>query len=198
MTDSPAHGGPGSAAAPGPGGRGVGRPPTDWRRRVILGLVAVIAAAAFVLFATTELPRWWAHRVADRVDGSFTAGVLTGLLTGAVFTLLALVVAALAVRRSLSWKRRGLVAVGALALAGPNLTTLGIVLGHGSGARAARIVLDTRGDGFRGASLLGAVIGVAAFVGLMYLLASRRSRRREIDRLRGELGRHGAAGPTTG
>jgi MFS family permease len=185
-------------ATPAPGdGPAVRQPPVDWRRRVILAASGVVAAVVAYVFATSFLPRWWAHRVGNRVDDSFTAGVLTGLLLGAVLTLAALWVARLAVRRNRSWRARGLLALAALAVAGPNLTTLGIVLGRGNAAHAGERTLDVQAPGFRGATLVGAVGGVAAFVGLQYLLASRRSRRHEIDRLRGQLRSRDAATPGT-
>lgn len=179
MTDIPAPAGPGPSA--------VGKPPVDWRRRGILALVGLLAAVIVYLFAVSVLPRWWAHRIGDRVDDSMTAGIVTGILLGGVLTLGALWIGRLAVRRHRPWRTRGLLALAALVVASPNLTTLGIVIGNGGAAHAGERTLDVRAPGFRGATLVGAVIGVVAFVGLQYLLASRRSRRREIDRLRGEL-----------
>ena len=49
------------------------------------GLLAVLVVAVFVVSAT--VPRWWAHRIGDRVDGSITQGTLLGLFYGFVFTL---------------------------------------------------------------------------------------------------------------
>ena len=175
----------------------VAEAPVDWRRRAVLALAGVVAVGLFIVFATSFLPRWWAHRVGDRVRSSFTSGILLGLLLGGLATLAALSVARLAVRRRTSWRNRGLLALAALVLAGPNLTTLGIVLGRGSAAHAGERTLDVNAPGFRGASLIGVVLGVAAFAGLQYVLVSRRGRQREIERLRGELHRRdGADGPS--
>ena len=179
MTDDATHG-----AA---GWQPVGEPRPDRKRQLLLVLVAVGAVLVAGLFGVYVLPRWWANVVANRVRGSLTTGVVMGVLLGGVLTLVALVVAALAFKRHVSWRRRGLALLGALVLSAPNLTTLGIVFGRGGGARAGRLKLDANGDGFRGASLIGAVLGIAAFVGLRYLLASRRSQRREVARLREQL-----------
>lgn len=169
------------------GGPAVRRPPVDWRRRLVLTGVGAAAAVLVYVFATSFLPRWWAHRVGDMVDESMLAGVLIGLAFGGVLTLLALLVARIAFHRERSWKARGLLMLGALLVASPNLTTLGIVIGNGNAAHAGERTLDVFAPGFRWATLFGAIGGLLAFVGLQYVLASRRSRRREIDRLRGEL-----------
>jgi MFS family permease len=159
----------------------------DRRRQLVT--VAVVAGAALlaVVFAITVLPRWWAHRIGDRVDGRFSGGVVTGLALGTLATFAALLVARLAFRRRLAWKRRGLALAGALALASPNLTTLGIVVGRGGAAHAGERTLDVEAPGFRGATLVGVLLGVAAFVGLRWLLSSRRRSRREVTQLRDQL-----------
>ena len=172
------------------------RPGRSGKQKVVLTLVGLAAVALTLLFVTSFLPRWWAHRIADRVDSSYTSGIVFGLVIGAVFTAVPLAIARFAVRRHVSWKRRGILVAAALLVAAPNLITLGIVLGRGGGARDARTILLGRGTGFRGASLIGAVIGVLAFAGGLYLLASRRNRRREIDHLRGELRRRDGAEPS--
>ena len=75
----------------------------------------------------------------------------------------------------------------AVVLAIPNLMTLGIVFGTRSAAHAGERILDVEGPGFRGGSLIGAVLGVA-FVGvIVYLVTSRRASRRRAARLRDEL-----------
>lgn len=185
--------GPGAAT----GGAAVGKPPVDWRRRLVLTGIGAAAAIVAYIFATSFLPRWWAHRVGDLVDESTLAGVLAGLVIGAVFTLGPLLVARIAVHRHRSWRARGLLALAALLIASPNLTTLGIVLGRGNAAHAGERILDVQAPGFRWASLFGAIGGLAAFVGLQYLLTTRRSRRREVDRLRGELRTRDADKPVT-
>jgi hypothetical protein len=108
------------------------------------------------------------------VQGSITAGTLVGLFYGFVFTLVPLALLWAAFRLFGSWKLRlGALVVAAL-VAAPNLLTLGIVLGTGSGAHAGDRVLDVEAPGFRGASLIGALAAAAAIGAAWYLLASRR------------------------
>jgi MFS family permease len=169
------------------GWKPVGAPPPDRKRQLLVVLVAVVAVVLVGLFGVYVLPRWWANVVATRVRGSLTTGIVMGVLLGGVLTLASLAVAALGFKRHVGWRRRVLALLGALVLSAPNLTTLGVVFGRGGGARSGRLKLDASGDGFRGASLVGAVLGIAAFVGLRYLLASRRAQRREVARLRDQL-----------
>jgi hypothetical protein len=136
---------------------------------VLVGLFLLIglAGAAF-------LPRWWAQRIGDQVQGSITAGTLVGLFYGFLFTLVPLVVLWLALRILDSWRLRAAAVVVALLLATPNLLTLGIVLGSGSGAHAGERILDVEAPAFRGATLTGALIAGACVGVAWYLLASRR------------------------
>ena len=81
-------------------------PPSDDRSGpgpltiVILAVIAIVALVALSAF----LPRWWAHRVGDQVDGSFASGIGLGLLYGFVFTALPLAIAWFALRRIGRWK----------------------------------------------------------------------------------------------
>lgn len=125
------------------------------------------------LVASATIPRWWAQRLGDQVEGSIVTGTFVGLFYGFVFTALPFLVLAAVLR----WRRtvRAIVIALVLAfvLAIPNLMTLGIVLGRGNAAHAGERILDVEAPAFRGASLAGAVIALAmgAFVG--YLIASR-------------------------
>lgn len=187
MTDrDPSHA---TSGAPDGGRGGATALPTGrtWQQRFVLVLVAVIALALVLLFVVAFLPRWWAHRIANQVDGSYTSGIVWGLFAGAVFTAIPLVVGRFACRRHVPWRTRGILVAVALVLAAPNLLTLGIVLGNGDAARDARATLQNRGTGFRGATLIGAIVGAVLVAFAFYLLASRRSRRREIADLRGQL-----------
>jgi hypothetical protein len=161
-------------------------PGTRWRR-VLLGGGVAVAIVLAVLIASAAVPRWWAHRIGDRVDGSITQGVLLGLFLGFLFTFLALIVFVFVMRRARSVKAVAIGLAAALILALPNLMTLGIVLGVGSGAHAGDRTLDVEAPAFRGATLAGALLAgvVAGYV--WYLLASRDSardaRQRAEDRL---------------
>ena len=124
--------------------------------------------------ASATVPRWWAHRVEAQVDGNLTQGTLVGLFYGFVFTFLPIIVLVLILR----WRRTvGTVIAAvilALLLAAPNLMTLGIVLGRGNAAHAGDRVLDVEAPAFRGASLAGAILAVALFGFITYLVVSRK------------------------
>jgi hypothetical protein len=151
-------------------------------------LVAWIGAgAAILVFSTAVLPRWWAHRVGDQADGSMVQGVAVGLFYGFVFTALPVLLLWWGLRRARRWGSRLALVATALVLALPNLLTLGIVLGRGDAAHAGERTFDVEAPGFRGATLIGAVAGVAALVALAAMLRSRRRARERVDTLEEEL-----------
>jgi len=156
------------------------------QRLLLLGVILVVAVVVYFIAAAT-IPRWWAHRIGDQVDGSGTAGVGLGLFYGFVFTFLPLLVLSFALVRRRSWRLRAWFLAGAIVLALPNLFTLGIVLGTGSAAHAGERTLDVEGPYFRAATLAGAVVGVLAVVGVRYLWYSRRRHKRREDELRDEI-----------
>lgn len=156
-------------------------------RRAVWAGIAIVALIVFYFLAAAFIPRWWAQRVADQVDGSMAAGVGIGLFYGFVFTLAPVLLLLLALRRDRSWRTRAWLAAGAVVLAVPNLMTLGIVLGNGNAARAGERILDVEGPGFRASTLIGAIVAVAAALGLRYLIDSRRRARSKAGRLDDEL-----------
>jgi hypothetical protein len=167
----------------------------SWTNRLIAGFAVLVLLVAGWFMAVAFMPRWWAQRVGEVSDGSFSAGVFSGLTCGVVFTALPLLLLRLVVRRHARWGSRLVFFVlGALA-AVPNLTTLGIVLGSGNAAHAGQRILDVDAPGFRGATLVGAVGGAVGVVLLWALLAGRRRRRTELTRLRDELRRRDGATP---
>jgi hypothetical protein len=129
--------------------------------------VLVVVASAFI-------PRWWAHRVGDYVNESFTRGILSGLVLGFVFTFVPLVVAWNGVRHLRSWRGRIVVLAVAALLAVPNVLTLSVVLGTGNAAHAGDRTLDVEAPGFRGASLAGALFAGALVAAPIYLIRKRR------------------------
>jgi hypothetical protein len=157
----------------------VDTPDASVRRRPLwLTLFGVAAVVLLVVFASAFLPRWWSHRVGDRVNESFTRGTLLGLVLGFVFTLVPLLVAWLGIRRLHSWRARAVVVLLAAVLAAPNLLTLSIVVGTGNAAHAGDRTLDVEAPGFRGATLVGALAAAALIAWPIYALRSRRRRRR--------------------
>jgi hypothetical protein len=154
----------------------------DWGRRIVwgVGLLAVLVVA--VLIASATVPRWWAHRIGDQVDGSITQGTLLGLFYGFVFTLVPIALVILLLR----WRRTSKTIVAALVVgivfALPNLMTLSIVLGRGNAAHAGDRTLDVDAPAFRGGSLVGAVLACALLGLVAYLIVSRNRARGVVTR----------------
>ena len=146
----------------------------NWGRRALWPVVAVVVLLVAGLIASATVPRWWAHRVGDQVDGSITQGTLLGLFYGFVFTFVPIAVLLLILRFRRTTRTVVVALVLALLLALPNLMTLGIVIGRGNAAHAGDRVLDVEAPAFRGGTLAGAILAVllVAFVG--YLVVSRR------------------------
>ncbi|MEZ5209668.1 MULTISPECIES: hypothetical protein [unclassified Gordonia (in: high G+C Gram-positive bacteria)] len=126
--------------------------------------LAVLVALYFILAAF--LPRWWAGRIGDAVDGSFARGTSTGLLIGAFGMALTLIFLGLA---GLSLVKRSKIpaiifAVLGLLAAIPNLLTLSVVVGDSNAAHAGERIFDVQAPAFRAASvwvvIIGAVIGL--------------------------------------
>ena len=157
------------------------------KRRVLIGAGVLVGIVLIYYIGGATIPRWWAQRIGDQVNGSITAGIALGLFYGIVFTFLPLFVLTFALRRRRSWRARAWLVGLAVLLALPNLFTLGIVIGNSSAAHAGERTLDVRAPDFRGATLAGAIIGAAAVVGLRYLLMSRRRAKEREASLRGEL-----------
>src|SRR4051794_27955455 len=158
-----------------------------WAKRALVVIVSVVALIGLGLLLAAFLPRWWAHRVGDQANGSFTGGILLGIFYGFVFTILPLAMLRFTFHRRRAWKTWGWMFCVAVLLATPNLLTLGIVLGSGKGAHAGDRTLDVDAPGFRGASFGGALAAVVAFVLWEYLRWTRRRARAEVRELRAEL-----------
>ena len=158
-----------------------------WKARAIIGLIVVVVAVVSWMIGAAVLPRWWAQRIGDIVDGRLTLGSLLGVVIGFVFTLFALTVLAVGWRVRSGWKRALATVALAAVVAAPNLMTLGIVFGDGNAAHAGERILDVDGPGFRGGSLVGAIFGVVAagFVG--FLSISRRRNKRKVADLKAEM-----------
>jgi hypothetical protein len=143
------------------------------RKLLVVAIAAVLLVGAYV-FVVSVLPRWWAQRVGDQVDGDLTTGGLLGFTYGFVATVLPLLVLGLVWR---FWRRSGWAwVIGgciAILLATPNLVTLGITLGTGSAAHAADRTLDVEAPWFRGGMVVGFVVALLLASFVAYALASR-------------------------
>ena len=161
-------------------------PEGNWGRRAlwIAGIVAILLVAGLVASAT--VPRWWAQRVGDQVDGSITQGTLLGLFYGFVFTLLPLVALVLLLRWRRTTRTVVVAVVLAILLALPNLMTLGIVIGRGNAAHAGDRVLDVEAPAFRGGTLAGALLATLLVGFVAYLVVSRHRAHADARRARDE------------
>ena len=101
--------------------------PANWVLRIVLVLVAAVAAFVAFRVSAAFFPRWWAQRVADQVQGGFTSGTLWGLFYGFVFTFVPLLLLFQIRRRFFNWTWRLIVVVSRLLLAAPNWLTLSVV-----------------------------------------------------------------------
>jgi energy-coupling factor transporter transmembrane protein EcfT len=137
----------------------------------IAGVVVVLAIA--VLIASATVPRWWAHRIGDQVDGSITQGTLLGLFYGFVFTLVPIVLVVGILRWRRTWKTVVFALLVGILFALPNLMTLSIVVGRGNAAHAGDRTLDVDAPAFRGGTLAGAVLAAVLVGFIAYLLVSR-------------------------
>ncbi|MCP5029982.1 MAG: permease [Actinomycetia bacterium] len=146
--------------------------------RVVLIVAAVVIAVGV---GSAVIPRWWAQRIGGVADGSLMMGSFVGLIVGLVFTLVPLFVLILGWHYRDGLKRAIAFFAVACVLSLPNLATLRIVMGNGNGVHAGERILDVEGPGFRGGSLIGAIVGLLLFVGARYLVTSRR---RSRDRVR--------------
>src|SRR5262245_14314129 len=145
----------------------------DWGRRFVwaAGLLAVLVVA--VLIASATVPRWWAHRVGDQVDGSITQGTLLGLFYGFVFTRVPIALVILILRWRRTWKTIAIALFIGIVFALPNLMPRSIVLGRGNAAHAGDRTLDVDAPAFRGGSLVGALLACALLGLVAYLLVAR-------------------------
>jgi hypothetical protein len=148
---------------------------SDWKRKLVVTAVVVGGVLLLGLVASATIPRWWAQRIGDQVEGSFASGTTLGLFYGFVFTVIPLLVVWLVFTLFESWTLRALGLLFGAVVAAPNLLTLGIVLGGGAGAHAGDRTLDVEAPFFRGATLIGA-LAAAALVGAAWYLVSGRRR----------------------
>lgn len=155
-----------------------------WLKRTIGALVLVVVLIITYFILAAFIPRWWGQRIGKLAAGSFASGTSWGLFYGAVCTLVPLVLLLLAV---LVWRTRrvgrvigSLSALAAVVVAVPNLMTLTVVLGENNAAHAGQRIMDVDAPGFRGASLIGAIVAVAIFLLVAFLVVKYRRRGRQL------------------
>ncbi len=158
-----------------------------WGTKVVLVLITIAVLALAALLAVTWLPRWWAQRVGDVVDGRMSTGVFAGITCGVVFTAIPLLLLRRVFGRHGGVTSRVVALLLAVVFAAPTLTTLAIVVGNGDAAHAAERTLDVEAPAFRTATAAGAVFGVLLVVLWWAVMAGRRRRKKQITRLEAEV-----------
>ncbi|MFZ2512158.1 MAG: hypothetical protein WAW85_13855 [Gordonia sp. (in: high G+C Gram-positive bacteria)] len=153
-----------------------------WAKKVLIGVggVALVIIAYFILAAF--LPRWWAGHIGSLVDGSFTRGTSAGLLYGAAgtaITLVLLILAGLALATHRRVAAAVLAGIGVLASI-PNLLTLSVVAGTSNSAHAGERIFDVEAPAFRGATLLGVLLGFLIGAAIGFFIYRYRSRGRRL------------------
>ena len=167
-------------------------------RKLLITVGLALLVVVLVLAASSFLPRWWAHRVGAQAGGNFTAGIALGLTYGFLFTIVPLAVLWWAFRQRRTVRTWTLMVAAALALALPNLLTLGIVVGTGGAAHAGERTLDVDAPGFRASVLIGAIAAALVFLVGGLMLRSRRRTHREVERLSAELHSRNGVGAANG
>jgi hypothetical protein len=156
----------------------------NWGRRAFWAGGALVLVLLGGLIASATVPRWWAQRVGDQVNGSITQGTLLGLFYGFVFTLLPVAVLLLILRWRTTWRWVVFAVALAVILALPNLMTLGIVVGRGNAAHAGDRILDVEAPAFRGGTLAGVALACILIGFVAYLVVSRGRARSSKQRAR--------------
>ncbi|MGC4932501.1 permease [Gordonia sp. DT30] len=142
-----------------------GRLPSWAVKTIAIAVVVVLVVIAYFILAAF-LPRWWSQKIGSAVGQSITTGSFYGIGLGLVCTLVSLLLLALAWRaRRWGETRYWALAFVILAVVAsiPNLLTLTVVAGGGSGAHAGERILDVEAPGFRGGTLVGVIIGAVIF-----------------------------------
>ncbi|SKB06076.1 hypothetical protein SAMN06295964_1166 [Aeromicrobium choanae] len=164
-----------------------------WVRRIVVVLVLVVAALVVYGLLAAALPRWWAQRVGNQVDGRMTVGIFWGVFYGFIFSFLPVLVVWQVRRPFLKWPWKVGVFLVALLLAAPNWLTLAISLGDNSASDAGWITLVNEAPGFQWATFFGALVGVLASFALIATITAARRRKSKVSELRGQLAERDAA-----
>ena len=160
--------------------------------RLSIAVVAVVVLVGLVLLAGAVIPRWWATRISNIVDERITVGTFLGIAVGAIFALVPLLILWVGWRIRKTLRRFLVFLVLAIVVAFPNLATLGVWTGTGSGANSARNKLDQFAPGFQGGTLFGVILGAVTALVIMYLSFSRRRNKQMARDLKAQIKAHGA------
>ncbi|WP_159620528.1 hypothetical protein [Ruania rhizosphaerae] len=166
-----------------------GAPPA-WIRTVTTVSGAVLLAIVLFVLGSALLPGWWAAVVTGWVGGVASAGVLVGLLCGAVFTLVPVAIGFIAVRWHRPWRTRLIIGGVALLLTLPLVLTIAIDVASTTAALDAKIDMQIGAPSFTGATYTGALGSAAVATVLILLLLRWRRSRKEVRALRGTVAKN--------
>jgi hypothetical protein len=136
----------------------------NWAARIIFGGVALLFLVIAYFALAAVLPVWWANVIRNQVQGNLGAGILVGMFYGFVFTIVPLLVAWQATRKSLGWPWKLAILLVAVAIAAPNLLTAGIMFGNSQAAHNGQRILGTEATWFPLWTQIAAIAAVVIFV----------------------------------
>lgn len=166
------------------------------RRKITFGVIAALLLIVGYFILAAFLPRWWGRQVGRWCDDTFTKGLLYGLAFGLVCTFVPLIIASTVFYRRLNRPVRVVILALAVLIAAPNLLTLSIATGTGSGAHAGDRYMDIAAPFFRGGTLIGAIVAVILY--LLTVWQYRAGRRVRTAKRAAKLNRSGRSGSDTG
>lgn len=135
-----------------------------WAARIILVAAALLVLVIAYFALAAILPVWWANVIRNQVQGDLGAGILAGMFYGFIFTLVPLMVAWQATRKSLAWGWKLAILLVAVALATPNLLTAGIMFGSSEAAHNGQRILGTEATWFALWTQVSAIAAAVVFV----------------------------------
>lgn len=156
----------------------------NWAARIIFIVVALVVLAIVYFAFAAVLPVWWANVIRRQVHGSLGAGILVGMFYGFVFTLVPLLAAWQATRKSVSWPWKLTIFLAAVALASPNLLTAGIMFGSSQAAHNGQRILGAEATWFPFWTQISAIAAAAIFVVGLILWRVWRQRGKKVKALK--------------
>ena len=158
----------------------------SFKAKVILGLVVLAVIGMGWLFGVYIASAWWSRRIGDIADGRLWFSGFLGFVFGLFCTFLPLIALRFAWRMRHGTKRALSLLFLGIVIAAPNLILLGIATGDSNTAHNAERSLGTDAPWFSSWSLVGAIVGALSFLGLGFLMASRRRNKRRVRELKNE------------
>lgn len=156
----------------------------NWAARIILVAAALLVLVIAYFALAAILPVWWANVIRSQVQGNLGAGILVGMFYGFIFTLVPLMAAWQATRKSVGWAWKFAILLLAVALATPNLLTAGIMFGNSEAAHNGQRILGTEATWFALWTQISAIAAVVIFAVGVILWRIWRQRGRKVKTLK--------------